>query len=197
MFTKGFSILALSFLLILSIASCSKKETAAPAGGGAQVTDFPQQTRMVEAALKADPKNVNILIQLGNLYYDWGKDEVNREGEAAQPVDKWDRAVGYYQQALAIDPANVNVRVDMANLMRYTGQPDEAIKEYRMAIKQNPQQALARINLILVLGQTKRDYKGAIAEYDGLLKAIPAQKDNIDLRQEVEAFKESMKEARK
>jgi tetratricopeptide (TPR) repeat protein len=193
---KVFSILALSFLLILSIASCSKKETA-PAGGGAQATDFPGQARMMEAGLKADPKNVNNLIQLGNLYYDWGQDEVSREGEAARPAEKWDRAVGYYQQALAIDPANVNVRVDMANLMRYMGRTDEAIAEYRKGIKQNPQHPQARINLILALGQTKRDYKDAIAEYDDLLKNIPAQKDNIDLKKEVDAFKESMKEARK
>ncbi len=152
---------------------------------------------MMEAALKKDPNNVNIVVQLGNLYYDWGQDEVNKKGDAAQPVDKWDRAVGYYEQALAIDPSNVNVRVDMANLMRYTGQPDEAIAEYRNAIKQNPQHPQARINLILALGQIKRDYKGAIAEYDDLLKNIPAQKDNTDLKREVDAFKESMKEARK
>jgi tetratricopeptide (TPR) repeat protein len=197
MFTKVFSILVLSFLVVFSFASCSKKETAAPSGGRAQVTDYVRQARMMEAALRADPKNVNLLIQLGNLYYDWGQDEVSREGEAAQPVDKWDRAVAYYQQALAIDPANVNVRVDMANMMRYTGRTDEAIAEYRKAIKQNPKHPQARINLILALGQTKRDYKGAIDEYNDLLKNIPAQKDNIDLRQEVDAFKESMKEARK
>jgi tetratricopeptide (TPR) repeat protein len=197
MFSKGFSILALSFLLIFTLASCSKKETAGPTGGSAELSNFAEQAQMMEAALRKDPKNVNILVQLGNLYYDWGQDDVNKQGDAAQPVEKWDRAVGYYQQALAIDPTNVNVRVDMANLMRYTGQPDEAIKEYRTAIKQNPQHPQARINLILALGQIKRDYKGAIDEYDDLLKAIPAQKDNTDLKQEVEAFKESMKEGRK
>jgi tetratricopeptide (TPR) repeat protein len=197
MFSKGFSILALSFLLIFTLASCSKKETAGPTGGSTELSNFAEQAQMMEAALRKDPKNVNILVQLGNLYYDWGQDDVNKQGDAAQPVEKWDRAVGYYQQALAIDPTNVNVRVDMANLMRYTGQPDEAIKEYRTAIKQNPQHPQARINLILALGQIKRDYKGAIDEYDDLLKAIPAQKDNTDLKQEVEAFKESMKEGRK
>lgn len=197
MLTKGFSVLTLSFLLAFSLASCSKKETAAPAGGGAKLSNFTEQARMMEAALKKDPKNVNILVQLGNLYYDWGQDDVSREGEAAQPTDKWDRAVGYYQQALAIDPSNVNVRVDMANMMRYTGKPDEAIAEYRKAIKQDPQHLQARVNLILILGQMKQDYKGALSEYRDLLKAIPAQKDNTDLQQEVEAFKESMKEARK
>ncbi len=101
------------------------------------------------------------------------------------------------RQALEMDPTNVNVRVDMANLMRNTGQQDQAIEEYRKAIKQNPQHPQARINLILALGQTKRDYKGAIAAYDDLLKDIPAQKDNADLKREVEAFKDAMKEARK
>ena len=197
MFSKSFSILALSFLLIFILASCSKKETAAPTGGDAGLSNFSQQAQMMESALKKDPNNVNIMVQLGNLYYDWGQDELNKKGDAAPPVDKWDRAVGYYEQALALDPSNVNVRVDMANLMRYTGRTDEAIAEYHKAIKQNPQHPQARINLILALGQTKRDYKGAIAEYDDLLKNIPSQKDNTGLKQEVEAFKESMKEARK
>jgi len=197
MISKGFSILALSFFLIFTLASCSKKETAEPTGGGAELSNFAEQARMMEAALKKDPNNVNIVVQLGNLYYDWGQDELNKKGDAAQPVDKWDRAVGYYQEALEMDPSNVNVRVDMANLMRYTGQQDQAIEEYRKAIKQNPQHPQARINLILALGQMKRDYKGAIAAYDDLLKNIPAQKDNADLKREVEAFKDAMKEARK
>ena len=197
MFSKSFSILALSLFLIFIIASCSKKETAEPTRGGSEISNFAEQAQMMEAALKKDPNNVNIMVQVGNLYYDWGQDEVNKKGDVAQPVEKWDRAVGFYQEALEIDPANVNVRVDMANLMRYTGQPDEAIEEYRKAIKLNPQHPQARINLILALGQIKRDYKGAIAEYDELLQNIPSQKDNTDLRQEVEAFKESMKETRK
>jgi tetratricopeptide (TPR) repeat protein len=197
MIKKGFSILALSFILIFTLVSCSKKESPAPSGGSAELSNFAEQAQMMEAALRKDPKNVNILVQLGNLYYDWGQDDINKQGEAAQPVYKWDKAVEYYQQALAIDPTNVNVRVDMANLMRFTGRTDEAIAEYRKAIKQNPQHPQARINLILVLGQTKRDYKGAIAEYDDLLKNIPAQQGNTDLKQEVEAFRESMKEAKK
>ncbi|MHB8173895.1 MAG: tetratricopeptide repeat protein [Nitrospirota bacterium] len=198
MFSKGFSIfLAAALLIALFSVSCAKKETDQAPVGNTEITDFPQEAEMMESALKNDPKNVNILVQLGNLYYDWGQDEVDREGDSARPMDKWSRGINCYEQALDVDPGNVNVRVDMATLMRETGQVDQAISEYRIAIKQDPKHQQARINLILALGQSKQDYRDALAEYDKLIKAVPGQKENMELSQEVASFRQAMKEAKK
>ncbi len=198
MFFRSFSIfLAASLLIAIPFVSCAKKETKEAPAGNASITDFPQEAGMMESALKNDPKNVNILIQLGNLYYDWGQDEVDREGNSAQPSDKWTIGINYYEQALEIDPGNVNVRTDMATLMRDTGQIDQAISEYRTVLKLDPQHPQARINLILTLGESKRDYKDALSEYDKLIKEVPSQKENTELSQEVDAFRQAMKEAKK
>lgn len=192
---RRLSILAVAVLTVLavfSLAACSKEKQERSSGDATLSPRFESEAQQFETALKDDPKNLNALIQLGNLYYDWGQNEVDTKGDTAQPEDKWLRAIKYYGQALEIDPKNANIRVDMANLMRFTGRTDEALSQYRTAIKQDPNHAQARINLITTLGQQKQDYKGAVNEYDALLKAVPEQKDNAALKQEVDNFRNMM-----
>ncbi len=194
---RRLSILAIAILAVFSLAACSKEKPEDVPGDATLSPRFETEAQQMETVLKDDPKNLNTLIQLGNLYYDWGQNEVDTKGDTAQPEDKWIRAINYYSQALDIDPKNVNIRVDMANLMRFTGRLDEAITQYRTAIKQDPKHAQARINLISALGQQKEDYKAAISEYDALLKVAPDQKDNAALKQEVDSFRNAPKEIKK
>lgn len=194
--------ISMAFLAAVLLCSCGQKKQAQEGGQGgggeSQISPrYAEQAQMLESTLKDDPNNVGILTQIGNLYYDWGQDEVNKKAGAAQPGDKWAKAVDYYKHALEIQPGNVNVRVDMANLLGFLGRTDEAIGQYRLAIKTDPKHPQARINLILALGQQKRDYKAALSEYDALLKVIPEAKDNPGLKQEVDGFREAMKEAKK
>ena len=195
---KRLFLLAVAVLAVFALSACSKEKQERSSGDTTLSPRFASEAQQFETALKDDPKNLNALIQLGNLYYDWGQNEVDTKGDTAQPEDKWLRAIKYYGQALEIDPKNVNIRVDMANLMRFTGRTDEALSQYRTAIKLDPKHAQARINLITTLGQMKQDYKGAVTEYDALLKAVPEQKDNIELKQEVDNFRNMMmKETKK
>ena len=191
---KRLFLLAMAVLAVFALSACSKEKQERSSGDTTLSPRFASEAQQFETALKDDPKNLNALIQLGNLYYDWGQNEIDTKGDTAQPEDKWLRAIKYYGQALEIDPSNVNIRVDMANLMRFTGRTDEALSQYRTAIKQDPKHVQARINLISALGQLKQDYKGAVSEYDALLKAIPEQKDNAALKQEVDNFRKMMKE---
>lgn len=194
---KRLFLLAITVLAVFALSACSKEKQERPSGDTTLSPRFASEAQLLETAMKDDPKNLNTLIQLGNLYYDWGQNEVDTKGDTAQPEDKWLRAIKYYGQALEIDPSNVNVRVDMANLMRFIGRTDEAISQYRTAIQQDPKHPQARINLISALGQQKQDYKGAISEYDALVKAIPEQKDNAALKQEVDNYRNMLKEKKK
>ena len=190
-------VIAVAVLALSSLFACSKEQQERSGGDTTLNPRFASEVQQFETALKDDPKNVNALIQLGNLYYDWGQNEVDTKGDTAQPEDKWVRAINYYGQALEIDPKNVNIRVDMANLMRFTGRTDEAISQYRTAMKQDPKHVQARINLISALGQQKEDYTAAISEYEALLKVAPDQKDNVSLKQEVDSFRNAPKEKTK
>jgi tetratricopeptide (TPR) repeat protein len=188
-------------LFVFGLYACKGKNENAGMPEGPTGTDltpgFKQHADMLESALKDDPNNSGLLIQLGNLYYDWGQSDLENKAQTADPTIRWTRAVDFYKRALTINPKDVNVRVDMANLIRYMGKPDEAINEYRTAISQDPKHPQARINLIATLGEDKKDYKGAVSEYDALLKALPDQANNTALKEQVDNFKAQMKEARK
>jgi tetratricopeptide (TPR) repeat protein len=198
---RNILLLIASLVIITGITACKQKDERAGAPEGPTGTElvpgFTQHAEMLENALKDDPNNAGLLVQLGNLYYDWGQSELDNKGDAANPANKWTRAINYYERALTVDPKNVNVRVDMANLLRYMNRSDDAIKEYHTAIAQDPKHPQARINLIAALGEDKKDYKGAVSEYEALLIALPDQKNNTALKEQVDGFRAKTKEARK
>src|SRR5712691_10691805 len=66
----------------------------AVAGAAATAASLQPQAAPLLAALKADPKNVETLVQLGNLYYD------NRV---------YPEAIEYYNRALDVRPNDINV----------------------------------------------------------------------------------------
>lgn len=110
------------------------------------------------AALKVDPKNVDTLVQLGNLYYDH---------------HIYPQAIEYYTRALELRPNEVNVRTDLGTALWYSGSPEKAIVEYQKSLALDPSHANTLFNLGIVRSEGLRDYAGAIAAWEQLLKANP------------------------
>lgn len=110
------------------------------------------------AALKVDPKNVDTLVQLGNLYYDH---------------HIYPQAIEYYTRALEVRPNEVNVRTDLGTALWYSGSPEKAIVEYQKSLALDPSHANTLFNLGIVRSEGLRDYAGAIAAWEQLLKANP------------------------
>lgn len=135
-----------------------------PVGG--QAPPSPEQLkRMADkqaepllAALKANPKDADVLAQLGNIYYD---------------TQNFDIAVDYYGKALELTPKNVNVRTDMGTAYFRLGDSDRAIKEFETALKTDPRHGQTLFNLGIVKWQGKMDVPGAVAVWESLLKTIP------------------------
>lgn len=109
-------------------------------------------------ALKANPKNADILVQLGNLYSD------NRENI---------KAIEYYQRALDQRPSDVNVRTDMGTSYWYAGEPEKAVAEYRHSLTINPTHPQTLFNLGVVMAGGLKDYAGAVRAWEKLLKTNP------------------------
>ncbi len=105
----------------------------------AQVFDVCQlvlDPQQLEALLADDPDNLDILVSLGNAYYD---------------INEPQKSIEYYERALAIKPDAPHVIVDCGAMYRQLGQADKAIELFRKAIEIDPQLPQAYFNLGAVL----------------------------------------------
>jgi len=110
------------------------------------------------AVLRVDPKNVESLVQLGNLYYDH---------------HVYPQAIEYYTRALELRPSDVNVRTDLGTAYWYSNLPQQAVKEYEKSLAINPSHPNTLFNMGIVRSQGLQDPAGAIVAWEKLLKTNP------------------------
>lgn len=142
--------------------------SAQPAIGTGTEPPVPPAARLKEIAdvqtapllerLKSDPNSVDLLVNIGNSYYD---------------AQQYPTAIEYYQRILKLQPANTDVRTDMATAYWNTGNADTAITEFRKALSYEPNKANALFNLGIVLWQGKTDANAALATWQKLLDTNP------------------------
>ncbi|MBZ5722955.1 MAG: tetratricopeptide repeat protein [Acidobacteriia bacterium] len=109
--------------------------------------------------LKTDPNNVEVLANVGNIYYD---------------TQQFPTAIQYYERALQQQPANTGVRTDLATAYWYLGNPDTAIQEFNKALSYEPTKPNTLFNLGIVRWQGKMDVAGAVAAWQKLLDTNPS-----------------------
>ena len=159
-------------------AVAEQQQSMPPAGpvGGQQQMPTPEQLRGMAdkqaesllAQLRSKPNDPALLAQIGNVYYD----------TQICPV-----AVDYYQKSLAIDSKNAAVRTDMATCYFYVNDFDHAITEFTQALKDDPKNSNALFNRGVAKWQGKMDVKGAVADWELLLKQNPNYEQADKVRQ--------------
>lgn len=112
----------------------------------------------LEGMLASDPNNPDLLIELGNAYFD---------------IDEPQKSIEYYEKSLLIRPDNPPVLVDCGIMYRTLGQADKAIEMIRRAIKVNPDFAQAYFNLGVILRMEKDDRVGAAEAWKKFLELEP------------------------
>jgi cytochrome c-type biogenesis protein CcmH/NrfG len=140
----------------------------APAGMGGAANGQPTPEQMKQMAdtqaapliekLKSDPNNPELLVGVGNYYYD---------------AQQYQTAVDYYGRALKAKPSDAAVRTDMATAYWYMGNADTAIAEFNKALTYEPNKPNTLFNLGLVKWQGKMDINGAVADWEKLLATNP------------------------
>lgn len=116
------------------------------------------QTAPLVERLKSEPNNAELLVNIGNIYYD---------------AQQYPIAIEYYQRLLKVQPTNADVRTDMATAYWYTGNADTALAEFRKALSYEPNKANTLFNLGIVQWQGKMDSAGALATWQKLLDTNP------------------------
>lgn len=156
-------------------ASATRPVTPPAAGSNAaSLAPLDSAAEPLEAALKTEPDNVELLIKLGNLYYDH---------------HAYSTATAYYQRVLQLDPRNVNARTDLGTAYAYSGQPRQAVAEYQKALAIDPRHYRTLFNLGVIYESGIKDPAHAIAEWQKLLKLYPQSPDRNRIEQMIASAK--------
>jgi len=142
---------------------------AVAAGDTQQMPSLDDMKRMADKQaepllekLKTDPRNPDLLNQVGNIY---------------RMTHQFQLAASYYRKSLDANPANVGPRTDLASCLYYQGDVDGAIAQLEKSLTYDPKHAGTLLNLGLIRWKRKGDTAGAIAAWNQLLKSNPGFKD--------------------
>ncbi len=132
-----------------------------------------QQEAALKAMLASNPKDLNTLVQLGNLYYDSAR---------------FQQAIEYYQKALQIDPKNPNVQTDLGTSYWNINQADPAIAAFQKSLAVDPGHAQTLYNLGVVYLHGKNDVEAAKKAWQTLLAKNPGYPDRAKVEQQLAAL---------
>ena len=110
------------------------------------------------AKLKDDPKNADLLIQIGTIYFS---------------THQFKEAADYLSKSLEAKPQNVPIRTLLASCLYYDGNVDGALQQLVQATTDDPKDANSLFNLGMIRWQGKKDAKGALAAWRQLLRTNP------------------------
>ncbi len=144
-------------------------------------TDMDSRINHLETLLMDDPDNFDILVSLGNAYYD---------------ISEPQKSIEYYERALAIKPDAPHVLVDCGAMYRQLGQTDKAIELFSRAIDIDPQLPQAYFNMGAVLRMERGDSVGAALAWKKYLELDPNPDTQIKklLEDEIKAALDSLLE---
>ncbi|MFA5119027.1 MAG: hypothetical protein WC695_09330 [Candidatus Omnitrophota bacterium] len=116
---------------------------------------FTERVIALSVRLKADPKNTEALVDLGNLYYDSDLSSI---------------AIKAYEKSLKFNPHDVNVITDLGVMYRRTGNAKKAVECFDKAIAVRPEFQPAYFNKGIVLLDDLNDKPGAIESWEKILE---------------------------
>ncbi len=143
------------------------------AGGAPDMAVMEQVRKEIDAlkkALEANPKDLEALRKLGNLYMDAGM---------------FDRAAQFYDDALAVDATLVDVRTDMGTCLRRLGRPLEALDAFQVSVKQDPNHWKSWFNIGVVCLYDLGRYDEAEKAFEQVLVLSPGSFDMNAVREEI------------
>lgn len=127
------------------------RSASGPVAAGDRVGELKQ-------SLDRDPENPEILMDLGNTYYD---------------REDWDDAIKSYEKARRKAPKNPNLLSDLGAAYRNRGEFDKAVAFFQKAREANPDHWQSLLNWLLVEAYDRRDARAAQPLMDEVKKRYP------------------------
>jgi tetratricopeptide (TPR) repeat protein len=139
--------------------------------------------KSLKAMLEKDPDNVELLVGLGNNYFDIGQSFA---------------AIEHYEKALKINPDMPDVIVDLGIMFRRTEKPDKAIESFDRAIKVNPSHPNAYLNKAVVYMYDFGDFENAHKNFKKFSEIAPKTHQMLEqVKQNIIYLKEELDKGNK
>ena len=146
--------LAVTVVLLLYI-GMQRSPAGGPASGlmpgspAGETQDFTARIQQLQQALLANPNDLQLIVSLGNAYFDAGAAALG-EADAAAGRQMLEQSVTYYQRALQETPESAEIRTDLGTAYNRLGREQEAIAEFRRVLEYRPDFQTALFNLGVV-----------------------------------------------
>ena len=94
-------------------------------------------------------------------------------GDFAYDHQRWPEAIRRYQEATANGLDNADVHTDLGNAFRFSGQPEEALNQYTIAQRLNPQHENSLFNQISLFTETLNQPGRAVPICEEFIRRFP------------------------
>jgi len=112
-------------------------------------------------------------------------------GNFAYDHQRWTEAISHYQEAIGIGIDNADVHTDLGNAFRFSGQPQQALTQYEIAQRLNPQHENSLFNQISLFTETLNQPARAIPIAEEFLRRFPKSDKLPAVREQLERAKSS------
>jgi len=177
--TRGFFwslLISLSLLSVFFLVTGGPKKGADKEHGQA---DVQQQINQYKAALEKNPKDLNTLITLGDLYLNSNK-----------IIEAWE----VFSQAQKIAPADIHVLIDLGSIYQQMGKYDLSLESFQRAYEIKPSHLDPLMSMAIIYTQNKKDYPKALELYRIILDSNPEPQLAARAKQEIVNIESTIKQ---
>ncbi|HVZ63462.1 MAG TPA: tetratricopeptide repeat protein [Lacunisphaera sp.] len=165
-----FGLLVGATLTYLALRPDLQRAAAARAAAGAGAASLPADTTAHEPTpeLTAGQPPAQAERTLGNFYYDH---------------QNWSQAVAHYESAIRQGSDDADIRTDLGNSYRFAGRPQDALVQYELAQKMNPNHEFSLFNQGGLYLDDLHEPAKAVAAWQQYLQRFPTGQNVAAARQ--------------
>ena len=106
-------------------------------------------------------------------------------GNFAYDHQRWPEAIRHYQAAIASGTDNADVHTDLGNAFRFSGQPEQALNQYAIAQRLNPQHENSLFNQISLFTEALNEPQRAIPICEDFIRRFPGSEKIPAVREQL------------